>query len=212
MSDDLSSLGVPYSDQDRENFSATLYEVLCELCKVHDLVAYVSLKTCEEIVDRFRHDVARLLEGKNQRNIHPAKYVGYLCFWVRKLKPISRAFSRTETQKAKDRGGALAHQDEIITANETVTVSLCVLWLFKFCKAGKIPELNGMTVDRAKERLSNAMFDVLNLGSDVGAREGSILESVTYDMRYRTFGPHHLVHLNYHILSVARLSSDVGAR
>jgi hypothetical protein len=211
MSDDLAALGVPYSEQDREDFSVKLYEVLCELCSVHDFAAHVSMKTCEEIVDRFRHDIARLLEGKNQRNIHPAKYVGYLCFWVRKLKPISRAFPRGEAQKAKDNGEKLAHSLEIITANEIVTVSLCVLWLFKFCKAGKIPELGG-PVEKAKHRLGNAMFDVLNLGSDVGAREGSILESVTYDMRYRTFGPHHLVHLNYHILSVARLSPDASVR
>lgn len=171
--------------------------------------AFVSYQTCEDIVDHHERDLKRLIALHQQKSIDPAKHIGYLVFWVRKLKPISAAFPRQLMQN--EDGGFLAdttslpREAEVVSINELVSIYLAQHLILTYVKRGGIaPEL---TTDAERASLTSKINDIINdiltSRTDAGHVAGNAFGAFVYDMRYRTFGPHHVVHFVNHVIYAA---------
>lgn len=100
------------------------------------------------------------------------KVIGYLCFWVRKIKPIIGA---------TEMGKPLKEANEIVAVH--MAGELCV----KYARAypGDIPEKDPEAV---KKRVTSFL------------RDKRRIKYLVHSMRYRTFGPHHFVMLLQNIV------------
>ncbi len=188
----------------------TLLQVVAEHC---DCVASVSLECCKEIVVHYERDISRL-QLIHSDGVHPAKCVGYLVFWVRKLKPISMAYSLSAIQRAKPD----EELNESLLINEEAAIFLALHLTLSYAEDGILSYdektsvyIGGEKTDAERERLKafvgclqQLILGYLNNKIDAGHERGNIFTSLVYDMRYRTFGPHHVVHFINHLVYAAR--------
>ncbi len=189
-------------------------------------VGVISKVCCEDIVVHFERDVQRLRE-LHDGQLHPSKWIGYLVFWVRKLKPVSSSFPVAKlvdispTENVPD-------EDENFLVNEDVAIYLALHMIKSYAMDGYFPNSDhGLFLDnegdhepharRTKEekeefvrKIELVVQELARQSMDAGYKIGNIFQSVVYDMRYRTFGPHHVVHTINHIVYSARLASFKG--
>lgn len=167
--------------------------------------AEASLPVFIDVSRRWHRDMGRLVQSVRiptdgippDAGIRPAKYVGFIAFWVRKLKPISRAFKHADIVKQQGRY-KVDSAKEVRHINELVAIKLAVEVLREFLEANlvTVPNAPGSKPTmiewnpEAYEAELKSFFD-----QKLGPDGMSVIESLLYDMRYRTFGPHHLVHL-----------------
>lgn len=125
--------------------------------------------------------------------IRPAKFAAYLAFWMRKIKPISRAYY---VDVCKKHDWAPPPQEEINDINEKVAVRMAFNYLWAFHDLGHLTIHLGdddVPIKRDAEGFKTEVASFCH--QKLGVDGECVLETLIYDMRYRTFGPHHLVHL-----------------
>ena len=160
--------------------------------------AQISPLRLAEAVYHWQKDIARLSENQDD-GVNPAKYISYFSFWIRKIKPINDAFHAMDITYESE--GACAHYTKEVTdINERISLFLAMSQLLAYAKNGQLdgvdpndpdPRVGGIIAQRVLS-LKSFFVRFMNFSADVGATKGSNYASLVYDMRYRTFGPHHL--------------------
>jgi hypothetical protein len=97
--------------------------------------------------------------------VEPLKLLGYLCFWVRKIKPVIGAKQGGEPYRA---------------VNELLSIHMAAILCVRYAKKhpGDVPNSDASAVER---RARSFMKDQRRV------------DYLVHCMRYRTFGPHHYV-------------------
>lgn len=176
------------------------YEVECQ--------ALVSLKACLDIINHYHSDMVRHL-GHQKNGIDPAKHVAYLCFWVRKIKPVSDAYYRDELKSGNFDDDSIVGQ-EIHDINERVSLLLARYLLRRLAltsKLGQSAMLGAEQELRVVEYFDMYMFR----SAEATEKLKNNFEQYVYDMRYRTFGPHHLTNLVKHAIFHATTQSPIAS-
>ncbi|WP_339163598.1 hypothetical protein [Methylobacterium bullatum] len=165
---------------------------------------HVSISICNQIIIHHFRDMDRLY-AVHQKLVQPSKHIAYLAFWIRKLKPVSQAYKKASVTKygSKERLIAEFPQEEVEDVNEKCSLYYAVALLNTFLQSGNIKVPSGMTKVAYTTRLANIMGDYFRGDDSSGMNLGNRYEAVLYDMRYRTFGPHHFVHIINHLLAEA---------
>lgn len=132
----------------------------------------------------------------DRKGIRPAKHAAYIAFWMRKIKPISHAYDADIWNKHK---GCPPSVKEIEDINEIIAVNLAFEFLLRSNqnKLLKIHKGEGSDSGDYPIHYNNACFiRVMNeFCHQKLANDGKcVLDTIINDMRYRTFGPHHLAH------------------
>ncbi|MFH6781636.1 MULTISPECIES: hypothetical protein [Methylobacterium] len=177
-------------------------KLLVEQC---GCVAHISLKTCIDVIEHHESDLGRLLKI-HPLGVHPSKHIGYLVFWIRKLKPISVAYALSDLEPYQhDPDHDVSHDKELNTINEVVSIYVAQHLMLSYAEDNLI--IGGIEESEKAEfvrKIQRVLENVLTLTVDVGHGHGNLFKSFLYDMRYRTFGPHHVVHFVNHVVYAAR--------
>lgn len=100
--------------------------------------------------------------------IEQIKLFGYLCFWVRKIKPVM--------------GGVKADGSPFRDINEMVAIRMAAQLCIRYAKLHR-EDIPNSDVDAVKNRAKAFLNDPRRV------------DYLIHSMRYRTFGPHHFVML-----------------
>ena len=160
--------------------------------------AHVSYRVTEEVMIHFWRDLERLY-AIHHRLVHVTKSCSYLAFWVRKLKPISDAFPKAVNARLED-DGVPPPDAEIVDINEQVAIHLSIRLLRNCIRDGRILSLKGIDAAEVLGVFDAVVEDYLTSEIEEDMSMGLRFESMVYDMRFRTFGPHHLTQFLTHIL------------
>jgi hypothetical protein len=139
----------------------------------------ISRPITRHVYFHFMRDMDKLF-GNQEHGVVGTKYIGYLAFWLRKLKPISFAY-KTADDKAKER-------NEIIYINETVAVEMAASLLIANGRH-RMGNTRGACGSSACDGHNCVSRYITNLLIHSDARFHKYL---VYSMAHRTFGPHHL--------------------
>src|SRR4051794_24646186 len=74
--------------------------------------AKVSRRALVDVVIHWDADMTKLMNSQ-KNGVRPSKYIGYLSFWFRKLKPISGAYETSALLNARATGQMIAPMREI---------------------------------------------------------------------------------------------------
>jgi hypothetical protein len=168
-----------------------------------DLKCYgsISLACCYDVIEHHMRDIERLY-AVHQKLVHASKHIAYLTFWIRKLKPVDTSYPISEIERAISTSSAIDESVEVRDVNERI----CLYYMHTLLKSsaadGRIKPPGVMPKEDFIANIDLAFNNFLTEGNG-----GPVLDNrfgaVVYDMRYRTFGPHHVVHLVNHILTEA---------
>lgn len=154
--------------------------------------ADISKALCYDVALHWLHDIERLRRDGDD-TIRPAKHVAYMAFWFRKLKPLSNAYHLRDILQAGAHPAPPTR--EILNVNERVAIWIAFEQLSDFAEAGNLV-LCG-TPDTVypydPEKFRKAVERYRN--QKLGPQGKTVLEALLYDMRYKAFGPQHLVHI-----------------
>jgi hypothetical protein len=191
----------------------TLQDILSEDLKC---MGTVSLACCYDVVEHHDRDMERLYKvHQRTRLVHQSKHIAYAAFWIRKLKPVDSSFPITEVEDAIKSKRPIDETKEVRDVNERI----CLWCMYRLLRAaiidGKVEPPKGMTVEQFLPQLDSVFLKFREEPASGPASEEPVsgpasqqpaawpvlkdrFDAHVYDMRYRTFGPHHLVHLvNY---------------
>jgi hypothetical protein len=179
--------------RDAQAFHKSCHKLLSRAMNVH---ADLSPALFYDLALHLREDIRRQAVW-DTKGIRPAKYAAYLAFWIRKIKPISLAFDAGLYVRYNRSPPRMA---EIVDINEKVAIRLAFDYISKFNEKNKLTvhkvesgHCGDCVIEYNKEKYKRIMNDFCyqKLANDGKC----VLETLISDMRYRTFGPHHLVHL-----------------
>lgn len=170
--------------------------------------ANLSIKLFNDLVIHLGEDVQRQLR-LDTKGLRPAKYAAYIAFWMRKIKPISDAYDAGEWCKLR---GRPPWYDEIEDINEIVAIKMAFEFLLKSNEKEMLKihkddgaESGDFPIPYNRDCFIRVMNDFCHQKL---ANDGKcVLDTIINDMRYRTFGPHHLAH--WFDQFVFRLSTEV---
>ncbi len=177
------------------------YSLHAILTEDMDCVGVVSLGACHDVIVHLQRDMDRLY-AVHQTLVHPSKHVAYAAFWIRKIKPVSMAYPATKVSSALQGGPAVNDADEIVDINERICLYYTLRLLVAYVVHDQIPTPNGMSTAVFVDRIQ-AAFDRYVNDEEPGPALSDQFESLVYDMRFRTFGPHHVVHVVSYLLREA---------
>jgi hypothetical protein len=143
--------------------------------------ARTSDRIFQEVVDHWDRDVDRL-EKEQKNGVDPSKYFGYFGFWIRKLKPITNAFP---IERPPDH--------EIEDVNEQVAICVAIRGIMRAVYENQVSAHHQQEGQRKREAVRRFLRNYLMGPTD--ERSHSNYSTLVYDMRYRTFGPHHITHM-----------------
>lgn len=185
-----------------------IFLTICDLLDEMSVNAHVSHRIIEEVIVHYWRDLERLY-AVHHKEIHPTKACSYLAFWVRKLKPISDAFhyevvevldGKVAVPDAVGDKEVLRYTQEISDINEQVSIHLAVRLLRNCVRDGRAVGLKGwkpVDIARVFDKVGrNYLTSHLEDGISMGLR----FFNIVYDMRFRTYGPHHLTQILTHIV------------
>ena len=164
-------------------------------------VGNVSLARCVDVVEHHDRDIERLY-AIHQVLVHPSKHIAYAAFWIRKLKPVDGSYPIAENERALRQNTPLNKSLEIRDINERICLHYAFKLLLVFVEKDGISPPNKQSKATFLKNLNRA-FQNFSQGNLDGPVLSDKFESVVYDMRYRTFGPHHVVHFINALLSEA---------
>lgn len=176
---------------------ADVSELLCIEASIH------FHKDIQKILQTHQSDGQLVLDGQ----VDPLKIISYMVFWIRKVKPISNCYHKADIEKAP-RPTDL----EIADINERVSISLGQYLTLKLCLAGRLEKMKinkNISKDIVYERLQKIFANYKDLivcedDEDCNlVNKNSVYERMVYDMRFRTFGPHHFTLLLTQAVSMA---------
>lgn len=142
-------------------------------------------------------DSARLM-AREPKGIRPAKHVAYLAFWIRKIKPISRAYPVAVWAAAANAGTLPDPTYEIVDINERLAIKYAFEVLADFSKNEKVTIHTSGEDDAHSLKYNEGLykdFVTKYCEQKLGNSGKTVFETLVHNMRYRTFGPHHLVHI-----------------
>jgi hypothetical protein len=158
----------------------------------------IDVEICQDIADHWERDVKKL-ESSQQSGIAIEKLIGYYAFWVRKLQPVTKAHPFIDNNK----GGITIIEEKSNThINELVAIYLIKILAVRYFN-DKISEQKSLKTKEAasnvadyEQYISGVEKHFSDLFSSINSPElyRSFLNVCLYDMRYRTFGPHHFTH------------------
>ena len=182
----------------RRTHTPPLFEAIQDVLAELGVSAHVSFAVCEEAIIHHGRDIDRLYVT-HHKLVHPTKHCSYLAFWVRKLKPISRAFPKDVLKNVPD-GESPEISSEITDINEQVSIHIALRSLALYIKDGHIILQDIPSKKEALLVFQKVVRAYLLSKTEDGMSMGNRFSMLTYDMRFRTFGPHHLTHVFVHIL------------
>ncbi|HLO77922.1 MAG TPA: hypothetical protein VK196_15820 [Magnetospirillum sp.] len=167
-----------------------------------------------DVIKRWDKDIRRVSEVQDG-NVSAVKYIAYQTFWLRKLKPVTSAFRVADIAAAEEKSKLseesamrwLANQ-EVIDINEQLAVAVAVKHLLWYAKSGDFPAPYAAGQFDANTQVGAPVpFDVdalrrylqyflkYSATKPTGAQRKTTRDNLVYNLRYRTFGPHHLTHV-----------------
>lgn len=146
-----------------------------------------------DLAFHWRRDLDRMQDDKG---IRPAKTAAYMAFWIRKTKPISNAYALATIQAYKNK--IIPFTEEITNINEKVATRLAFQIIAQCAEKGFLKIHDSQTNQDIplvynRKKYEEAVSGYCN--QKLGLDGKSVLEVLIYDMRYRAFGPHNLVHI-----------------
>ena len=137
------------------------------------------------------------LYATHHERVHATKACSYLSFWVRKLKPISDAYPATALPVE---GEEIPFEAEVLDINEQVAIHLAIK-LARICVSdGHVKFSDTLSRSEVLKVFDRTAKEYLVSSFEDGMSMGIRFENLVYDMRFRTFGPHHLTHMLTHLL------------
>ncbi len=174
-----------------------LYTAIETILDELELDADISYPICEEVIIHQFRDIERLYVTHHVL-VHPTKHCSYMAFWVRKLKPVSNAYPKCVN--SEDEQGVPSLEFELTDVNERVAVFIALQILHLYIELGDIAFPAKYTKDQLLEKFSQTISEYLTSTVESDMSMGNRFSAIIYDMRFRTFGPHHLTHVLTHIL------------
>lgn len=166
-----------------------------ELLRDNGWEAKISEKRLAEALVHWQKDIDRLRNVQDNK-VNPAKYISYFSFWIRKTKPISEAYHQQHIVVDADGNSWVDFSKEYTDINERIAILLSIRQLLNYAKLGELDEVDPETHPDIISQRTCALRDFfsrsLHFLADVGSMQGSNYASIVYDMRFRTYGPHHL--------------------
>lgn len=146
----------------------------------------VDKNICDEILEHWDRDINRIhIRHEHSDGISIFKVAGYLAFWIRKLKPFTFYSS---------------FEDNI--SNQYLNELVSIYCLARLIHVELELRLDAETdtqiikdIKKSQKKLIKIINHELDLYSSSSSRLGSNMYSWIYDMRFRTFGPHHMSHI-----------------
>lgn len=155
----------------------------------------IDLTICDDVYTHWKRDIEKLLSFHgHDHGVALEKVIGYLSFWIRKLKPISNPIPIN-----LDEEGEVVflkgYSQSLI--NELVSIYIVKIFILDYCNEKVQESVSQEEKDHYSSVKSNVEINFDLFFSTLGSSEfrKSFLSSCLYDMRYRTFGPHHVVHV-----------------
>jgi hypothetical protein len=185
-----------------------IHSTICVLLDEMSVNAHVSYCAVEEVIIHYWRDLERL-NAVHHEVIHPTKACSYLAFWVRKLKPVSDAFHERVVEAIDGKIAVpeiigdkeiLRHTHEITDINEQVSIHLAVRLLRNCVRDGRAVELDGWKPGEIANVFDKVANNYLTSDLEDGISMGLRFYNIIYDMRFRTYGPHHLTQILTHIV------------
>ena len=163
-----------------------------------DVSAHVSYSATEEVIVHFWRDIERLYAIHHEQ-VNSTKSCSYISFWVRKLKPISDAYPKASISNLSD-NDVPPHFAEVTNINEQVAVILALRVLRNSIEDYGAISVVDMTCDTILTIFDQVANAYLTSEVEDNLSMGLRFEMIVYDMRFRTYGPHHLTHILTHIM------------
>ena len=176
------------AEDDVAALAAATESLLLEVSKRLGISSELSRKNVFNVAKYFLRDINRIRD-RQDGSISAIKFAGYWGFWIRKLKPLSRAFKFGDSRDD--------YKKEIVEVNELVALEISVAFIVRI---GSLVE-HKVVIDPIRGNCG-----CRNTGACDGAecaKQAAIsfmkfnnylnLRYIVYSMRHRTFGPHHLV-------------------
>lgn len=175
-----------------------LYDALLDILKKMSVDAHVSYRVVEEVLIHFWRDMERLYAIHHEQ-VHVTKACSYSAFWVRKLKPISDAYPNAALSSLSP-GQIPPLNAEITDINEQVAIHLSIRLLRNCIRDNRVIEVAGKSNTQILSIFDFVVEDYLASEIEVDMSMGLRFDSVVYDMRFRTYGPHHLTQFLTHMM------------
>jgi hypothetical protein len=189
------------SETEREfcaEYAPEIFDALVDILKKMSVNGHLSYRVVEEVVIHFWRDMERLY-AVHHEHVHVTKACSYVAFWVRKLKPISDAYPEEIFQIIQE-DTAPPLRAELTDINEQVSIHLAIRLLRNCIEDNRVIEIEGKTGEQVLEVFDEVVENYLVSEIEDGMSMGLRFQSLVYDMRYRTFGPHHLTQFLTHIM------------
>lgn len=162
---------------------------------------HVSYANCHDVIFHLDRDIDRLY-ALHQILVHPSKHVAYTAFWIRKIKPVSNAFLLSDIEEAAKRKTPVDEKLEIADINERICLYYIWRSIATYIEHEQIARPSNLTKKQYIENVEQVFRDFV-ADKSPGPALNNRFNAVLYDMRYRTFGPHHLVHIATYLLREA---------
>ena len=159
--------------------------------------AEVSIALLYDVATYWKSDTRRI-QAFETNGMRPTEHAAYLAFWIRKLKPISQAFYLCDVDTSQTAGTPIDPTKEIIDINERAAIRLAFAHFAGCCKHGKIITHSPVTGEFLALKYEDSAFGSSvqkYLGQKLDMNGKTVMDKLIHDMRYRSFGPHHLVHI-----------------
>jgi hypothetical protein len=175
-----------------------LYDAIADILAKMFVNAHISYPIVEEVIIHFWRDLERLYAIHHEL-VHVTKACSYIAFWVRKLKPISDAYPNSIIDALAE-DSLPPHFAEITDINEQVAIHLSIRLLRNCIRDHRIIDKPDIKKSEILNSFDTVVDDYLTSEIEDGMSMGLRFESMIYDMRFRTYGPHHLTHFLTHII------------
>lgn len=160
-----------------------------------DADPHISQNICIECSVHISKNISRLYETHQatgnilDAKVDPLKIIANISFWIRKLKPLSRCY----------RGGGGADAGiEIPDINEKISLYLAEVLTVNCAYIGLLDDMK-RNKDISSRLFSQNIADMFrNFDDTISSPDepnNTIRQRMIYDMRFRTYGPHHLSHV-----------------
>ncbi|MCW2244926.1 hypothetical protein M2352_000517 [Azospirillum fermentarium] len=199
-------------DLTRQHFETPTYRIIC----------FPSMRILGDVVQQWDLELRQLAVWQ-KNGIRPTKSMASLSFWIKKLKPV-RAFTVLRTQGGSSLGAshcpicgntadnvslssevreereriAREHfENEIADINERLALILAIQQLVDYLTGNEYLRhriiINEDTNHFNKGDISNFLERYFK--QKLGNGESTIYDNLLFNMRYRSFSTHHLVHI-----------------
>ncbi len=182
-----------YSAELVAKYAIKIETLLTKIAESQNVVFEFSDQVVAEVAYYFLRDLDRIDIDQNE-DISTTKFAGYLAFWIRKLRPIQIVRA--------DKGAAIS-REQITAINETISLEIAVRLIQSFKKHQNIANFtDDVRLACPHECDGPPCF------TRYAERFFSYLDEInkkymTYSMRHRTFGPHHICTVLDHLIFAA---------